>query len=82
MRVEAYAPFGSGVFPYRGTKINILEDPVIVKIAKAHNKTPAQIILNWHLQRGVIVIPKTSTAKRLPENADVFDFELSKEEVQ
>lgn len=67
--VEAYSPL------MNGTKV--LEDPVIQDIAKEHGKTPAQVILRWHLQSDVAVIPKSVTPSRMRENLDVFDFELS-----
>lgn len=72
---EAWAPFGEG----RG---NMFENEVIAKIAKEHNKTVAQVILRWHIQRGVAVIPKSTHKERMAENLDVFDFELSAEDMQ
>jgi 2,5-diketo-D-gluconate reductase A len=65
---EAWSPLGRGA---------ALEDPVIGEIAKAHNRTPAQVILRWHLQLGNVVIPKSVTPARIEENFDVFGFELS-----
>jgi diketogulonate reductase-like aldo/keto reductase len=67
--LEAYSPL------MNGTKV--LHDPVIREIASEHDKTPAQVILRWHLQSDVIAIPKTVTPSRMDENIDVFDFELS-----
>lgn len=67
--VEAYSPLMNGT--------QVLEDPVIQEIAKQHDKTPAQVILRWHLQSDVVVIPKTVTPSRMDENLNVFDFELS-----
>ena len=67
--LEAYSPL------MNGTKV--LQDPVISDIANQYGKTPAQIILRWHLQSDVIVIPKTVTPSRMDENLNVFDFELS-----
>ena len=58
-----------------------LEDETIVKIANAHGKSPAQVILRWHLQNGVAVIPKSVTPSRIKENIQVFDFTLTKEEM-
>jgi 2,5-diketo-D-gluconate reductase A len=58
-----------------------LEDETIVRIAERHDRTPAQAILRWHLQLGNVVIPKSATPERIRENADVFDFELSGEEM-
>ena len=70
---EAWSPLGQGLE---------LEDPVIVEIAEAHAKTPAQAIIRWHLQLGNVVIPKSVTPARIEENFDVFDFELSSAEME
>jgi 2,5-diketo-D-gluconate reductase A len=70
---EAWSPLGQGLE---------LEGPVIVAIAEAHGKTPAQTIIRWHLQLGNVVIPKSVTPARIEENFDVFDFELSGEEME
>lgn len=67
--LEAYSPL------MNGTKV--LQDPVIQDLANQYGKTPAQIILRWHLQSDVVVIPKTVTPSRMSENLNVFDFELS-----
>jgi diketogulonate reductase-like aldo/keto reductase len=72
--VEAWGPLMQG-----GEALN---DEVIAKIAEQHGKTPAQVILRWHLQNGVIAIPKSTTPSRIEENFQVFDFELSSEEMQ
>lgn len=69
IRVEAYSPLMNGT--------DVLQDEVIKDIADQYNKTEAQVILRWHLQSDVVVIPKTVTPKRMDENLDVFDFELS-----
>lgn len=66
---EAYSPL------MNGTKV--LQDPVIQEIANQYGKTPAQVILRWHLQTDVVAIPKTVTPSRIDENINVFDFELS-----
>lgn len=71
---EAWGPLGQG-------KGNVLEDPTLAKIAEAHQKTIAQVILRWHLQRDIIVIPKSVHAERIAQNIDVFDFQLSDEEM-
>ncbi|MFC3996482.1 aldo/keto reductase [Nocardiopsis sediminis] len=65
---EAWSPLGQG---------NLLTDPAICKLAEAHGKTPAQVIIRWHLQIGTIAIPKSATADRIRANCEVFDFELS-----
>lgn len=74
IRVEAWSPLGRGSRPY--------EEPVIVRIAGAHGVTPAQVVLRWHLQRGIIPIPKSSSVQRQRENFEVFGFELSGDEVR
>ncbi len=71
--VEAWGPLGKG---------KQLSEPEIVAIAKKYNKTPAQIILRWHLQRGIVSLPKSVHKERIIQNADIFDFELSKEDMQ
>ena len=70
-------------FPLGGAMSNgaLFKDPVIKKIAEAHGKTPAQIILRWDYQRGIVTIPKSSNPKRLAENIDIFDFELTAAEI-
>lgn len=69
----AYSPLGKGG--------ELLEDPTILNIAAAHERTPAQVILRWHLQSGWVPIPKSSDSKRLRENLAVFDFDLSDEQM-
>lgn len=58
-----------------------LDNEVLVDIAKAHGKTPAQVALRWNLQNGVVVIPKSVHEERIKENADIFDFNLTEEEM-
>ncbi|MGY5125604.1 aldo/keto reductase [Streptomyces nigrescens] len=65
---EAWSPLGQGK--------GLLEDPTIAELAAKHGKTPAQVVLRWHLQLGNVVIPKSVTPSRIAENIDVFDFEL------
>jgi 2,5-diketo-D-gluconate reductase A len=55
----------------------VLDDPTIVGIAECLKRTPAQVTLRWHIQRGDIVFPKSVTRERVEENFDIFDFELS-----
>ena len=78
---QAWSPIGGITFYRDGQHSSTLEDPVIGDIAKAHGKTPAQVMLRWHLQRGRSVIPKSTKPRRIAENIDVFDFELSTEEL-
>jgi 2,5-diketo-D-gluconate reductase A len=70
---EAWSPLAEG---------RVLDDPVIGEIGQAHGKTPAQIVIRWHLQIGNIVIPKSVTPERIEENFDVFGFQLSSSELE
>ncbi|GAA0908560.1 aldo/keto reductase [Streptomyces thermoalcalitolerans] len=70
---EAWSPLGQGK--------GLLKVPAIVAIAQKHNRTPAQIVLRWHLQQGNIVIPKSVTPSRIRENIEVFDFRLDDEDL-
>jgi diketogulonate reductase-like aldo/keto reductase len=78
---QAWSPIGGITFYRDGHHSSTLEDPVIGDIAEAHGKTPAQVMLRWHLQQGRSVIPKSTKPQRIAENIDVFDFELSTEEL-
>ena len=71
---EAWAPFGEG----RG---GLFENPTLAQIAATHGKSTAQVMLRWNLQRGVVVIPKSVHRERMEQNLDVFDFELTAEEM-
>lgn len=79
---QAWSPIG-GITSYRGSdeKKSTFEDPVLLEIAEAHGKSAAQVMLRWHLQEGRSVIPKSTKPERIAENFDVFDFELSAEEI-
>jgi 2,5-diketo-D-gluconate reductase A len=70
---EAWSPIAQG---------NVLDDEVIVSIAEKVGKTPAQVTLRWHIQRGDIVFPKSVTHSRVEENFAIFDFELSDDDIQ
>ncbi|KRE30504.1 aldo/keto reductase [Agromyces sp. Soil535] len=78
---QAWSPIG-GITFYRGESAGTLADPVIGGIADAHGKTPAQVMLRWHLQEGRSAIPKSVRAERIAENFDVFDFELTAAELE
>ena len=78
---QAWSPIGGITFYRDGQHSSTLQDPVIGNIARAHDKTPAQVMLRWHLQQGRSVIPKSTKPERIAENIDVFDFELSAEEL-
>lgn len=73
---EAWGPLGECRL------IQLLRTPLLIEIAKRHNKTVAQVMLRWNVQRGIVVIPKTSHVERMKENIDIFDFELSDEEMK
>ena len=70
---EAWSPLGQGK--------GLLDSPVIGAIAERHGRTPAQVVLRWHLQLGNVVIPKSVTPSRVRENADVFGFELAENDL-
>ena len=71
--VEAWGPLGKG---------KQLGEPEIIKLAEKYKKTPAQIILRWHLQRGIVSLPKSVHKERIISNGDIFDFELSEEDMK
>lgn len=80
---QAWSPIG-GITFYPGfgeDRKSTLEDPTLIQIANAHDKTPAQVMLRWHIQQGRSAIPKSVKPHRIAENFDVFDFELSAEEL-
>jgi 2,5-diketo-D-gluconate reductase A len=70
---ESWSPLAQG---------KVLEDPVIVQIAEAHDKSAGQVVIRWHLQLGNVVIPKSVTPERIEQNFEVFDFELSGAEME
>jgi diketogulonate reductase-like aldo/keto reductase len=80
--MTAYMPLGSPARSRTKGLPVIMEDEVILEIAGAHNKTPAQVMLRWGIQRGTVVIPKSENPERIKENADVFDFKLTSEEME
>lgn len=69
---EAWTPLGQG---------SLLTDPTVTAVSEAHRKTPAQVLIRWHIQLGNIVIPKSVTPERIASNFDVFDFELSESDM-
>ena len=78
---QAWAPIGGITFYRDSGHTSTLEDPVIGAAAEAHGKSPAQVMLRWHLQQGRQVIPKSTKAHRIAENFDVFDFDLTDDEL-
>jgi diketogulonate reductase-like aldo/keto reductase len=78
---QAWSPIGGITFYRDGSHGSTLEDATIKEIASAHGKTPAQVMLRWHLQQGRQVIPKSVTPSRIAENIDVFDFELTSDQL-
>jgi len=72
IQIEAWSPLAQG---------QLLNEPVLKEIADKHGKSTAQVILRWDLQTGVVTIPKSTNEKRIVENASIFDFELSDDEV-
>ncbi|BCW79854.1 aldo/keto reductase [Arthrobacter sp. NicSoilC5] len=81
---QAWSPIG-GITFYPGwgeNRKNVMRDPAIAAVAQAHGKTPAQVMLRWHLQQGRSAIPKSTNPVRIAENFDVFGFELSPAELQ
>jgi diketogulonate reductase-like aldo/keto reductase len=78
---QAWSPIGGITFYRDGEHTGTLQDPVIGGIASAHGKTPAQVMLRWGIQHGRSVIPKSTKPTRIAENIDVFDFELTPDEM-
>lgn len=72
--VESWGPLGQGKYP-------LLEESPVVEAAEVHGVSPAQVVIRWHLQHGLIVFPKSSTPERIAQNFDVFGFELSGEQM-
>lgn len=72
IKTEAWSPLGQG---------KVISDPVIKNIADKHKKTPAQVILRWHMENGIIAIPKSITPSRIQENIHIFDFKLDADDM-
>ncbi|MEH7608115.1 aldo/keto reductase, partial [Priestia megaterium] len=75
VQIESWGPFAQG-------KHNVFQNEVLVSLAEKHNKSVSQVILRWLTQRGVVVIPKSVRKERIIENFNIFDFELSKEDME
>jgi D-xylose reductase len=83
--VTAFSPLGAESYFSIGKaepEESVLKQPIILEIANRHQKTPAQIVLRWGVQRGTTIVPKTSQAERLTENISIFDFALTDDELQ
>ena len=70
---EAWSPLGAGN--------ELLQDPTLMTIAAKYDKTPAQVVLRWHIELGVVTIPRSANPRRIAENIDIFDFALTEDEV-
>ena len=79
--IESWSPLG-GHWESGGFKDSLLENEVLLSIGKKYSKTPAQVILRWNIELGIVAIPKSVTPKRIKENINIFDFTLTAEEVQ
>ncbi|MFJ2210761.1 aldo/keto reductase [Streptomyces sp. NPDC101062] len=81
---QAWSPIGGITFypGYGENRTSVLKDAVVTGVAEAHGKSPAQVLLRWGLQHGRSVIPKSTKRHRIAENADVFDFELTADELK
>ncbi|MDY0911004.1 aldo/keto reductase [Microbacterium sp. CFBP9034] len=73
IKIESWGPLGQGKYP-------LFDEQPVAAAAAAHGKTPAQVVLRWHLEEGEIVFPKSSSLTRMRENIDILDFELTPEE--
>ena len=74
VKTEGWAPLGQAI-------TNLFKEDIIVKLAQKYKKTEAQIVLRWHIQSGFITIPKSCKPQRIKENFEIFDFELSNDEM-
>jgi diketogulonate reductase-like aldo/keto reductase len=77
---QAWSPLG-GITAYRGGTKSTFDDPTLLEIGDRHGKSVPQVMLRWHLQQGRSAIPKSTKAARIAENFDVFDFDLTDEEL-
>ena len=73
--IEAWSPIGRG-------HAELLNEKILVDLSKKYNKSVPQIILRWHIEKGNIIFPQSSNPAHIKENADIFDFKLTKEEVE
>ncbi len=75
VQIESWGPFAQG-------GKSIFTNPTLIEIAETHGKSVGQVVLRWHIQRGVVVIPKSTNSDRMKQNLDVFDFELTNEDME
>jgi len=80
---QAWSPIGGITFypGYGDERVSVMDDPLLRELADSYQKTPAQVMLRWHLQQGRSAIPKSTNADRIAENFDVFDFALSADDL-
>lgn len=81
IRMTAYFPLGGASAVNSTTEQPLMKHPTILKIAEAHGKTGVQVLVRWAIQRGTICIPKSNNPERIQSNSQVFDFELTEEEM-
>jgi 2,5-diketo-D-gluconate reductase A len=74
VQIESWGPFAEG-------RNNLFSDPTLSEIGAAHGKSVAQVVLRWLIQRGVVVVQKSVRVERMRENFDIFDFELTRDEI-
>ena len=77
---QAWSPIG-GVYAYGPKNTSVLEDTLVIELAANYGKTPAQVVLRWHIEHGFCAIPKSVKPHRIAENIDIFDFQLTADEV-
>ena len=79
--LTAYAPLGSPGKPWESGVPNLMSDPVVASVAEKHSKTPAQVLIRFAVERGIIVVPKSTNPERIAQNFQVFDFSLDLDDI-